>query len=75
MVKIEITPDRYFVNCNILFQERGTSTEPPPRANFSATANQVGLDDLVVDCFIPLKKYILHRVNTCRGSYNRGVKL
>jgi len=45
--------NRFFDNCNILFQERGTSTEPPPRANFSATANQVGLDDPGVDCFIP----------------------
>ena len=44
--------NRFFDNCNVLFQERGTSTEPPPRANFSATANQVGLDDPVVDCFI-----------------------
>ena len=26
------------------FKERGTSTEPPPRANFSATANQVELE-------------------------------
>jgi len=30
------------------YRERGTSTEPPPRANFSATANQVS-DDHTAD--------------------------
>lgn len=30
----------------MFFQERGTSTEPPPRANFSATANQVSGDHI-----------------------------
>ena len=35
----------YFVYLLIFFsKERGTSTEPPPRANFSATANQVELE-------------------------------
>ena len=35
----------YFVCVLIFFfKERGTSTEPPPRANFSATANQVELE-------------------------------
>ena len=33
-----------FIYCFFFFKERGTSTEPPPRANFSATANQVELE-------------------------------
>ena len=31
----------YYSNNNLHQQERGTMTEPPPRVNFSATANQV----------------------------------
>jgi len=34
----------------VYFKERGTSTEPPPRANFSATANQVS-DDHVNEAY------------------------
>ena len=30
-------------------QERGTMTEPPPRANFSATANQMEIYDCYVE--------------------------
>ena len=31
------------------FQERGTQTEPPPRANFSSTANQWEIYDAYMD--------------------------
>ena len=54
--------NRFFDNYNVLFQERGTSTEPPPRANFSATANQVRLDHPVVDLLYTLKQDIFYTV-------------
>ena len=34
---------------SVYLQERGTMTEPPPRANFSATANQMEIFDAYVE--------------------------
>ena len=40
----------------VYFKERGTSTEPPPRANFSATANQVSDDHITEADFFKLSE-------------------
>ena len=42
----------------VYFKERGTSTEPPPRANFSATANQVSDDHITEADFFKLSENI-----------------